>query len=116
MGLGDAVGSVLLAVGGEVADGLLSAVGNRPCINPCPSWTMCVWMSVWHVISEWSGCSGGLAIPGVVCAPRDSCYYPQKSRWKWIGQIWILTGDESEWRRHGKVVASAGTVGMWVEN
>ena len=44
VGLGDAVGKVLLAVGGEVADWLLSVVGMRPAKEG--SWTM-AWMSVW---------------------------------------------------------------------
>ena len=44
VGLGDAVGNVLLAAGGEVADWLLSAVGTRPAKEG--SWTM-AWMSVW---------------------------------------------------------------------
>lgn len=44
VGLGDAVGNVLLAAGGEVADWLLSAVGMRPAKEG--SWTM-AWMSVW---------------------------------------------------------------------
>ena len=38
VGLGDAVGNVLLAVGGEVADWLLSVVGRRPAKEG--SWTM----------------------------------------------------------------------------
>ena len=44
MGLGDAVGKGLLAVGGEVADWLVSVVGMRPAKEG--SWTM-AWMSVW---------------------------------------------------------------------
>ena len=44
VGLGDAVGKVLLAVGKEVADWLLSAVGMMPAKEG--SWTM-AWMSVW---------------------------------------------------------------------
>ena len=44
VGLGDAVGKVLLAVGREVAGWLVSAVGMRPAKEG--SWTM-AWMSVW---------------------------------------------------------------------
>ena len=44
VGLGDAVGKVLLAVGREVVDWLVSAVGMRPAKEG--SWTM-AWMSVW---------------------------------------------------------------------
>ena len=44
VGLGYAVGKVLLAVGREVVDWLVSAVGMRPAKEG--SWTM-AWMSVW---------------------------------------------------------------------
>ena len=58
VGLGDAVGNVLLAAGGEVADWLLSAVGMRPAKEG--SWTM-AWMShdgggwlFWGLLEVWS--------------------------------------------------------------